>query len=48
MLCDNLSNLYDDESNIIQKNYLKKVKKNVDFDNPIVLFDDSNINKDYS
>ena len=47
-LCDNLSNMYDDESNIIWNNYLKEVKKNIDLDNPIVLFDDSDINKEYS
>ena len=47
-LCDNLTNLYDDESNIIWNNYLKEVKKNVDLDNPVVLFDDSDINKEYS
>ena len=47
-LCDNLSNMYADESNIIWSNYLKKVKRNVDLDNPIVLFDDSDINKEYS
>ena len=47
-LCDNLSNLYDDESNIIWSNYLKEVKRNVDLDNHIVLFDDSDINKEYS
>lgn len=47
-LCDNLANLYDDESNIIWNNYLKEVKKNVDLNNPVVLFDDSDINKEYS
>ncbi len=47
-LCDNLANLYDDESNIILNNYLKEVKKNVDLNNPVVLFDDSDINKEYS
>ena len=47
-LCDNLSNMYEDESNIIWDNYLKEVKKNIDCDNPIVLFDDSDINKEYS
>ena len=47
-LCDNLSNLYDDESNIIWSNYLKEVKRNVDLDNHIVLFDVSDINKEYS
>lgn len=47
-LCDNLSNMYDEESNTIWNNYLKGVKKNVDLDNSIVLFDDSDINKEYS
>ena len=47
-LCDNLSNMYDDESNVIWNNYLKEVKKNIDLNNPIVLFDDSDINKEYS
>lgn len=47
-LCDNLSNMYDEESNTIWNNYLKEVKKNVDLDNSIVLFDDSDINKEYS
>ena len=47
-LCDNLSNMYDDESNIIWSNYLKEVKRNVDLDNQIILFDDSDINKEYS
>ena len=47
-LCDNLSNMYDDEFNIIWGNYLKEVRNNIDLDNPIVLFDDSDINKEYS
>ena len=47
-LCDNLSNMYDDEKELIWNNYLDEVKKNVDLDSPIVLFDDSNINKEYS
>lgn len=47
-LCDNLSNMYEDESNIIWNNYLKEVKKNIDYDNPVILFDDSDINKKYS
>ena len=47
-LCDNLSNMYDDEKELIWNNYLDEVKKNVDLDNPIVLFDDSDINKEYS
>ena len=47
-LCDHLSNMYDDEKELIWNNYLDEVKKNVDLDNPIVLFDDSDINKEYS
>ena len=47
-LCDNLSNMYDDEKELIWNNYLDEVKKNVDLDSPIVLFDDSDINKEYS
>lgn len=47
-LCDNLSNMYDDEKELIWNNYLDEVKKNVDLNNPIVLFDDSDINKEYS
>lgn len=45
---DNLFSMYDDESNIIWNNYLNEVKRNVDLDNPVVLFDDSDINKEYS
>ena len=47
-LCDNLNNLYEDEKNIIWNNYLNEVKKNIDLDNTVVLFDDSDINKEYS
>lgn len=47
-LCNNLSNMYDDEKDTIWKNYLNEVKKNIDLENPIVLFDDSDINKEYS
>ena len=47
-LCNNLSNLYQDEANIIWNNYLKEVKKNIDYNNSIILFDDSDINKEYS
>lgn len=47
-LCDNLSNMYDEDKEIIWNNYLKEVKKNINYDNPIVLFDDSDINKEYS
>ena len=47
-LCNNLSNLYQDEADIIWNNYLKEVKKNIDYNNSIILFDDSDINKEYS
>ena len=47
-LCDNLSSLYQEEKENIWNNYLNEVKKNIDLDNPIVLFDDSDINKEYS
>lgn len=47
-LCDNLANLYSEEKQIIWNNYLEKVKNNVDKENAIVLFDDSDINKEYS
>lgn len=47
-LCDNLNNLYDNEKEIIWNNYLEEVKKNIDTDNVVVLFDDSDINKEYS
>lgn len=47
-LCDNLSNLYQDEKEIIWRNYIDEIKKNIDTENPIVLFDDSDINKEYS
>ena len=47
-LCDNLVNLYPDEKQIIWDNYLEEVKNNVDKENAIVLFDDSDINKEYS
>lgn len=47
-LCDNLTNLYDDEKNIIWNNYLNEVKKNIDKDNVIAIFDDSDMNKEYS
>ena len=47
-LCDNLTSLYQEETKNIWNNYLNEVKKNIDLDNPIVLFDDSDINKEYS
>ena len=47
-LCDNLSNLYDEEKETIWNNYIKEVSKVLDKDDAIVLFDDSDINKEYS
>lgn len=47
-LCDNLTNLYEEERKIIWDNYLEEVKQNIDYDNAVVLFDDSDINKEYS
>lgn len=47
-LCDNLTNLYEEEKEIIWNNYLNEVRKNIDMENTIVLFDDSDINKEYS
>ena len=47
-LCDNLASLYDDEKAIIWNNYINEVKNNVDSENAVVLFDDSDINKEYS
>lgn len=47
-LCDNLSSLYDDEKAIIWNNYINEVKNNIDSENAVVLFDDSDINKEYS
>lgn len=47
-LCDNLSNLYEEEKEMLWNNYLNEVKKNIDNENAVVLFDDSDINKEYS
>ena len=47
-LCDNLVNLYQDEKEMIWNNYLNEVSKNIDKENAVVLFDDSDINKEYS
>ena len=47
-ICDNLVNLDDDEKDIIWNNYLNEVKNNIDIANTVVLFDDSDINKEYS
>lgn len=47
-LCDHLGNMYQGDKEKIWSNYLEEVKKNIDEENPIVLFDDSDINKEYS
>ena len=47
-LCDNLVGLYPEEKDQIWNNYLEEVKNNIDNDNAEVLFDDSDINKEYS
>ena len=46
-LCDNLNNLSEDEFKIIDDNYIKVVKKKFSKENPIALFDDSDIAKRY-
>lgn len=47
-LCDNLVNMYQDETETIWNNYLEEVKKNIKDTDNVVLFDDSDINKEYS
>ena len=47
-LCDKLSYIYEEDKEKIWNNYLEEVKKNIDGENVIVLFDDSDINKEYS
>ncbi len=47
-LCDNLINLYPEEKEKVWDNYLGEVKKNINQDDTIALFDDSDINKEYS
>lgn len=47
-LCDNLANMYEDEAEIIWNNYLEEVKDNIHESDNVVLFDDSDINKEYS
>ena len=47
-LCDNLVQLYPEEKEEIWKNYLNEVEKNIDKENAVALFDDSDINKEYS
>ncbi len=47
-LCDNLANMNVEDKKIIWNNYLREVKNNVSEDNNVALFDDSDINKEYS
>lgn len=47
-LCDKLSSLYLDDKPIIWNNYISEVKRNIDYNNAVVLFDDSDINKEHS
>lgn len=47
-ICDNLANLYQEEKEIIWNNYINEVRKNILEEENIVLFDDSDINKEYS
>ena len=47
-LCNNLSNMELSSKEKIWNNYLNEVKRNIDIDNAVVLFDDSDINKEYS
>lgn len=47
-LCDKLFSMDKEYKEIVWNNYLDEVKDNIDKENPIVLFDDSNINKEYS
>lgn len=47
-LCDNLANMYDVDKSNIWKNYLNEVKENIRETDNIAIFDDSDINKEYS
>ena len=47
-LCDNLANMKTIEKEQIWSNYKEEIKKNIDEENIIALFDDSDINKEYS
>ena len=46
-LCDKLSYIDGEDKEKLWNNYLEEVKKNIE-ENPIVIFDDSDINKEYS
>ncbi len=47
-LCDNLANMDDNFKKIIWDNYIEEVKKNINTEDAIAIFDDSDINKEYS
>ena len=47
-LCDNLVSLDDENSKSIWSKYKNEVKKNIDINNRFALFDDSDMNKEYS
>lgn len=47
-LCDNLAKLYEEDKEKIWNNYLNIVKQNIQEKDNIALFDDSDINKEYS
>ena len=47
-LCDKLSYMHKEDKDIIWNNYLDEVRNNIDKNNAVVLFDDSDINKEYS
>lgn len=47
-LCNNLANMNEEDKKKIWNNYLNEVKKNVLEEDNIALFDDSDINKEYS
>lgn len=47
-LCDNLAQLEPEEKEQIWKNYLNEVEKNIEKENAVALFDDSDISKEYS
>lgn len=47
-ICLNLSKTSDNDKEIIWNNYLKEIKSVIDINDSVVLFDDSDINKEYS
>ncbi len=47
-LCDNLSNMYKEDKKKIWDNYLNEVKNNIKEKENVALFDDTDINKEYS